>query len=165
MSRLATAVLATFLIAPIGANAKTFPVPSDDPIATVSIPDKWEPHDYDGGVEATSTDGAVYVAAEAVKAKDAGEAAGEAVVWFAKQGVTIDEKSLKTQDVKINGMAGFDMVMTGKDKDGPTTVDMTLVKTNSDTRLLILYFWGSEKGASDNAKDLKAIADSLQPTK
>jgi len=50
MSRLAAALIATILFAPIGASAKTFPVPADDPIATVSIPDKWEPHDYDGGV-------------------------------------------------------------------------------------------------------------------
>ena len=166
MSRfVAAAALAALLFAPVGAYAKTFPVPDDNPIATVSIPNAWEPHEYDGGVEGTSEDGGVYVAVEEVNAKDVGEATGDGIEWFAKQGVKIDEKSIKTQDIKINGMAAFDMDMHGVDKDGPTHVSMTLVKTNSDTKFLYVYFWGSDKATQDNAKDLAAIAESLQATK
>lgn len=165
MSRLANFAAACLLILPTAALAKTFPVPDENPIATVSIPDKWEPNPYDGGVEGTSPDGAVYVAVEGVDAKDVGDATAEGVKWFAKQGVVIDDKSLKTKDIKVNGMSAFDMTMQGKDKDGPTEVDMTLIKTNSNTQFLMVYFWGSAKGQKDNADDLGKIAGSIQATK
>ena len=165
MSRLVFAAVLALLLAPAGAMAKTFPIPADDPIATISLPDSWEPHDYDGGVEGTSDDGGVYLAVEAVKGKEVGDAAAEGVVFFGKQGVKIDEKSLKTEELKLNGLAAFDMSMQGTDKDGPTEVGMTLVKTNSDDRLLMIYYWGSAKGQKDNAGEIKKIVESLTATK
>ena len=165
MKHIAKFLFALLLFAPAQAFAKTYPIPADDPVATVSLPEKWEPEAYDGGVEATSPDGAVYVAIEMVRANDVGSTAEEGVKFFAKQGVEIDDKSLKTQDIKINGLAAFDMTMSGKDKDGPTEVGMTLVGTNSDSKFLMIYYWGSEEGQKANLPDLKAIADSLQATK
>ena len=162
---LRSAVVALILLTPAAAFAKTFPVPAEDPVATVTIPDGWEPKDYDGGVEATSPDGAVYVAVEEVLANDVGSTAEEGVKFFAKQGVEIDEKSLKTQDIKINGLPAFDMTMSGTDKNGPTEVGMTLVGTNAEGKFLMIYYWGSEEGQKANLPDLKAIADSLQATK
>jgi hypothetical protein len=165
MSRIAAIVFAFLLFAPASAFAKTFPIPTDDPIATISLPEKWEPSEYDGGVEATSPDGAVYIAVEMVRSNDVGSTAEEGVKFFAKQGVEIDDKSLKTQDIKINGLPAFDMTMSGKDKDGPTEVGMTLVGTNADGKFLMFYYWGSEAGQKANVADLKKIIDSLQATK
>jgi len=156
---------ALLFFAPLPALAKTYPIPSEDPIATISLPEKWEPEPYDGGVEATSPDGSVYVAIEMVRANDVGSTAEEGVKFFAKQGVEIDDKSLKTEDIKINGLAAFDMTMSGKDKDGPTEVGMTLVGTNAEGKFLMIYYWGSKEGQKTNLADLKSIADSLQATK
>jgi hypothetical protein len=153
------------MFAPAAAFAKTFPIPADDPVATISLPENWEPSEYDGGVEATSPDGAVYVAVEMVRANDVGSTAEEGVKFFAKQGVSIDDKSLKTQDIKVNGLPAFDMTMSGTDKNGPTEVGMTLVGTNADGKFLMLYYWGSEEGQKANLPDLKKITESLQVTK
>ena len=165
MKIVAALSLALILAAPSIASAGTFPVPDENPIATVSIPDAWSPKPYDGGVEATSPDAGVYVAVEAVDAKDVGPATEDGINWFAKQGVEIDAKSIKTQDAKINGMEAFDIEMLGTDKDGPTQVSMTLVKTNAADKFLMLYFWGSEAGEKANAAGLAAIGSSLQATK
>jgi hypothetical protein len=165
LSRLAAIAAALLLFAPAFAFAKTYPIPSDDPVATISLPEDWEPSEYDGGVEATSPDGAVYVAIEMVRSNDVGETAEEGVKFFAKQGVEIDEKSLKTQDMKVNGLPAFDMTMSGKDKTGPTEVGMTLVGTNAEGKFLMLYYWGSKEGQAANLPALKAITDSLQVTK
>ena len=165
MSRSSKILFALLLCAPAHAFAKTFPIPADDPVATVSLPDKWEPSEYDGGVESTSPDGAVYVAVEEVLANDVGSTAEEGVKFFAKQGVEIDDKSLTTKDMKINGLPAFDMTMTGKDKNGPTEVGMTLVGTNAEGKFLMIYYWGSEEGQKANLPDLQAIANSLQATK
>ena len=165
MARLIVAALAALLMMPVAAFAKTFPIPSDDPIATISIPEKWEPQPYEGGVEATSADGAVYVAVEMVRASDVESATTEGIEWFAKQGVKIDVNSLKTQEVKLNGLDAFDIEMAGEDSKGPTQAGLTLVATNAQGKFLMVYFWGSEKGQQDNIADLKSIAQSLQATK
>ena len=73
--------------------AGTFPVPAENPIATVSIPDNWGPNAYDGGVEGTSADGKIYVAFESVDAADVKSATEEGLKYFIKNGVTIDSDS------------------------------------------------------------------------
>ena len=74
---------------------------------------------------------------------------------------------MKTQDTKINGLPAFDMQFTGKDKDGPAGISLTLVGTNAEGKFLMLYFWGSPATGVEGQRspDLKAIADSLQATK
>ncbi len=58
MKRLGVAfALFVLCLAPSLAAAGTFPVPAENPIATVSIPDSWSPNAYEGGVEGTSADG------------------------------------------------------------------------------------------------------------
>jgi hypothetical protein len=147
------------------ANAGTFPIPADNPIATVSIPDSWDPKTYDGGVEATSEDGAIYVAIESVAADDVKSATEEGLKFFLKSGVDIDFNSQKTRDAKINGLDAFDLAFTGKDKDGPANISLTLVRTNAKDKFLMLYYWGSPAGEKANASDLGKISDSIQATK
>jgi hypothetical protein len=160
----AFAILA-FGLAPGLAVAATFPVPADNPIATVSIPDTWGPEAYDGGVEGTSADGAIYVAFEAVAASDVKSATEEGLKFFIKQGVTLDPESLKTKDIKINALDAFDLTFTGKDKDGAANISLTLVQTNAKDKFLMLYYWGSADGEKANLAELKKISDSIQATK
>jgi len=159
------AAVACLLLAPSLAFAKTFPVPADNPVATVSIPSSWAPHDYDGGVEATSADGKVYIAVEVVEADEIKKAIGDGVEFFVKQGVEIDPDSMKTRNGKQAGADSFEITFSGKDKDGPTSVSMELVKTNAAKKFLILYSWGAEADAVKNGDELLKIAESLQLTK
>jgi hypothetical protein len=147
------------------AAAKTFPVPTDDPIATVSLPDSWNPEPYEGGVEATSDDGKIYVAIEQVEADDVKSATEEGIKFFVKNGVQIDANTMKTKQTKINNLDAFDMTFTGKDKDGAANVSLTLVATNASGKFLLLYYWGSSEGEKANSADLKKISDSIQATK
>jgi hypothetical protein len=165
MKRLLAYSFLAMLIAPGLAAAKTFPIPDEDPVATVSIPDKWDSSPYEGGIESTSPDGKVYIALESVLAKDVKTATEEGIEWFAKQGVDIDPNSMKTRDTKIGGLPAFDLQFTGKDKDGPAGISLTLVGTNAEGKFLMLYFWGSPAGVEANAPALKAIGDSIQATK
>ena len=152
-------------LAASAANAATFPIPAEDPIATVSIPDSWDPKTYEGGVEATSDDGAIYIAIEQVAAEDVKSATEEGLKFFVKSGVEINFDSQKSKDIKINALDAFDMSFTGKDKNGPANISLTLVQTNAKGKFLMLYYWGSSEGEKANARDLKAISDSIQATK
>ncbi len=165
MIRSAFIALGALVLLPGLAIAKTFPVPTDDPIATVSIPESWNPEPYEGGVEATSEDGKIYVAIEQVAADDVKSATEEGIKFFVKQGVDIDANSMKTKQIKINALDAFDITFTGKDKDGPANVSLTLVATNSSGKFLLLYYWGSPEGEKANIGDLKKISDSIQATK
>lgn len=165
MIRSALIALGALALLPGLALAKTFPVPADDPIATVSIPDSWNPEAYEGGVEATSDDGKIYVAIEQVAADDVKKATEEGIKFFAKSGVDIDANSMKTKQIKINNLDAFDMTFTGKDKDGSANISLTLVATNAAGKFLLLYYWGSPDGEKANGADLKAISDSIQATK
>ncbi|MGO4869767.1 MAG: hypothetical protein ACLPGW_04030 [Roseiarcus sp.] len=165
MIRLVSLAILALGLAVSTAGAGTFPIPADDPIATVSIPNSWGPKTYDGGVEATSEDGAIYVALEEVAADDVKSATEEGLKFFIKSGVEINFDAGKTNDTKINGLDAFDMAFTGKDKDGPANVSLTLVKTNAKGKFLMLYYWGSPDGEKANAADLAKISDSIQATK
>ena len=164
---LKTFILAAATLALLGAPAlaKTFPIPADNPIATVTFPDKWTLNDYEGGAEATSPDGAVYIAAESVAAADIKSAVEDGVTFFSKQGVDIDPNAIQSKDTTLNGMKAFDLQMGGKDKNGPTTVGMTMVETNAQGKFLILYYWGSEAGAAANKADIQSVGASVQATK
>jgi len=165
MKNLFALSLLTFAFAPCFGHAATFPIPDENPVATVSLPEKWESNPYEGGIESTSPDGAIYVALEMVTAKDVKSATEQGIEFFAKQGVMIDPGSLKTKDTKINSLDAFDMQFTGKDKDGAANISLTLVATNAEGKFLMLYFWGSDAGVVANIDDLKKISDSIQATK
>jgi hypothetical protein len=157
--------LLALCLAPSLAIAGTFPIPAENPIATVSIPDTWSPNAYDLGVEGTSADGKLYVAFESVDAADVKTATEEGLKYYVKNGVEIDPASMKTKDIKINNLDAFDLSFTGTDKSGPANISLTLVQTNAAGKFLLLYYWGSSEGEKANAADLKAISDSIQATK
>jgi hypothetical protein len=165
MTRSLFIALVAAVLLPNLAAAKTFPIPADDPIATVNIPDSWNPEPYEGGVEATSQDNKIYVAIEQVAADDVKSATEEGIKFFIKNGVEIDPNSMKTKQTKINNLDAFDLTFTGKDKDGPANISLTLVATNASGKFLLLYYWGSPEGEKANGPDLKTISDSIQATK
>lgn len=165
MKRRKAFALFALWLAPSLASAATFPVPAENPIATVSIPDSWSANAYDGGLKAASADGKLYVAFGSVVAADVKSATKEGLKYYMRNGVEIDPASMRARDIKINNLDAFDLTFTGRDRDSPANVSMTLVKTNAPARFLLLYHWGSSEGEKANGEDLKAISASIQATK
>src|SRR5271165_5160532 len=150
MKNIAIVTAVAVMFCSFAATAKTFPIPADDPIATVTIPDAWEPETYEEGVEATSPDKAIYVAMEKVQADDVASATEEGLKYFIKQGIELNLDSKQLKDTKINGLDAFDVTFNGKDKDGDANVILTLVQTNAKDSFLLLYYWGSAAGEKAN---------------
>ena len=147
------------------AFAKTYAIPSQNPVATINIPSSWEPNEYDGGVEGTSKDGQFYFAIEAVDSKDIGEATKEGINFFKKQGVQFDVNSQTTIESVLNDLPVLTITFKGRDKDGPTEITLVLVKTLKKNRFLLIYGWGSESAVEANSKDIDKILTSLTPTR
>jgi hypothetical protein len=161
MKKLSLAVLlALALLTP--SFAKTFKVPDEESFASITIPDDWKSKEIDAGVEAQSADDEVYFAVEATDAKGMDKAIEEAVNYLKEQGVTVDEKTMKQSEGKINGMEGVDVTWKGKDKEGDAIISLTILAAKKDKVLLITY-WASPDGTKKHEKELGTIMKSIKP--
>ncbi len=161
MKKLSLALLfALALVTP--SFGKTFKVPDEESFASITIPDDWKSKEIDSGVESQSADNEVYFAVETTDAKGMDKSIEDAVKYLSEQGVTIDEKSMKQSEGKINGMDGVDVTWNGKDKEGDAIISLTILAAKKDKVLLITY-WASPDGTKKHSKELEAILKSIKP--
>jgi hypothetical protein len=142
--------------------AKTFKIPEEKAFASITIPDDWKSKEIDSGVESQSADNEVYFAVEATDAKGMDKAIEEAITYLSEQGVTVDDKTMKQSEGKINGMDGIDVTWNGKDKEGAAIISLTILAANKEKVLLITY-WASPEGTKKHDKELGAILQSIKP--
>jgi hypothetical protein len=160
MKKLSLALLlALALVAP--AFAKTFNLPGEDSFASITIPDSWKSKEIDKGVESQSSDSEVYFAVEATDAKGVDKTIEDAIDFLKEQGVTIDPKTVKQSEGKINGMDGVDITWNGKDKEGDAIIALTILAVTPN-KVLLMTYWGSPAGTKSHAKE---IGDILNSTK
>src|SRR4030088_274817 len=126
MKKILLAVLFAFAVL-TPAFAKTFKVPDEGSFASITIPDDWKSKEIDKGVESQSADNEVYFAVEATDAKGMDKSIEEAVQYLKGQGVTVDEKSMKQTEGKINGMDGIDVTWSGTDKEGAAVISLSIL--------------------------------------
>lgn len=150
------------LALPASALAETFTMPDSKPAASITIPDTWETEEIDDGVEATSPDKLVYIAAEFVKASNVEDATKEAITYLIENGVEIDAATKKEKTFKIGELEAFEVEWKGKDSDGPTEVSVAIVVI-SPKKLMFLTYWATPEGGKANEADLGAIALSVKP--
>ncbi|PYJ09998.1 MAG: hypothetical protein DMF06_08020 [Verrucomicrobia bacterium] len=141
--------------------AKTFKIPEEKAFASITIPDDWQSKEIDNGVESQSADNEVYFAVEATDAKGMDKSIEEAVKYLQEQGVTVDDKTMKSTEGKVNGMDGVDVSWKGKDKEGDADISLTILAVTKEKILLITY-WASPEGTKKHDKELGAIIKSVK---
>ena len=144
--------------------AKSYTIPDPNPVAVVTIPDDWDTTEIAKGIEADSEDEEVYIAIEVTEMNNVAKTIEETIVWLKNKEVVIDAATQQQSEITINGIPGFMVKWSGKDKDGPTNVSLTILVL-SETKGLLLTYWASPDGEKDNLKALKSIADSIKPVK
>jgi hypothetical protein len=159
MQKLVLAVLLSLAFCLPGL-AGTHKVPRDEPVATITIPDEWKTEEIDGGIEATSSDGEVYLAIEATDSDSIKESVAEASKYLKSKGVTVTDSSMKQEDGKLGEMDVVDISWDGKDEDGPAKISLRIVAVTKTEGLLVIY-WASPTGAKKHAEALTAIAKSI----
>lgn len=159
-TKLALSVLfAAVLITP--AFGKTFNLPDEDSFASITIPDDWKSKEIDKGVESQSADGEVYFAVEATDTKGLEKTIEEAVEYLKGQGVTVDLKTQKQSEGKVNGMDVIELDWKGTDKEGAAEISLSVIAVKSDKALLITY-WAAPEGTKKHIKTLGEIANSVK---
>ncbi len=150
------------VLAAASSQAKTLKVPSDEfPIASIDIPDSWEPEEVNNGVAGTSEDGAVYLSIVAV-GSDKGMKAelDDTFAMLKEHDVDLKQDSKKENKFKVNGLDAEEMVFQGKDEDGPASVSITFVTIKD--KLLVLTYWVSTEEEKKHQEEVGKIVNSLK---
>jgi hypothetical protein len=161
MKKLSLALLVALALA-TPSFAKTFKIPEEGSFVSITIPDDWNSKEIDSGVESQSADNEVYFAVETTDAKGMDKAIEAAVQYLHEQGVTVDDKTMKQSEGKINGMDGIDVTWKGKDKEGDAIISLTILAAKKEKVVLITY-WASPEGTKKHDKELGAILQSIKP--
>ena len=131
------------------AMAESFKMPEKKPVISVTFPDSWKPEETDAGVQGQTED--VYLAVEATRNEKGIDAIIDSTFeMFKEHKVDVDKSSQKTNKLKIAGQDAEEMLFTGKDEDGPTTISITLF-TVKDTVIVISYWATTSKADKYNA--------------
>lgn len=142
------------------AMAETYVLPNGKPLVSITIPETWESTEIAKGIEASSPDEGVYIAAEIVETNKVDVAIKEAVKYLIDNGVEIDQASMVKKETKFGSFDAIEVDWTGKDEDGPTQVSVSIVIL-SETKTMFLTYWASPEAGKANAADLNAIAASI----
>jgi hypothetical protein len=158
------ALLLFTLVSP--AIAADFKLPEDKPTCTITFPDSWKPEAYSDpvdGVSAQTEDAAVFICVECVDTKSVGDVMEQGAKWFKKNGVEMDQSTMKTDDkFTVNGMNGTLFTWSGKDKDGPCMIQMAVLPTQGDKGVLVEY-WASPDADKQYSPDVTKIIKSIKP--
>jgi hypothetical protein len=157
-------VLLIATVSTVSLHAKTMKVPNDEfPIASIDIPDSWEPDDVTNGVGGTSEDGAVYIAVVAV-GSDKGMSAtiDETFAMLKEHDVALDQATKKENKFKVNGLDAEELLYQGKDEDGPTVVSITFIPIKD--KVVVMTYWVSTEDEKKHQEEVGKIVNSLKPT-
>jgi hypothetical protein len=145
------------------ASAKTFKLPDEKSVATITIPDAWKPEEIERGVQGQTPDDALYLAVEVVDSEKGMSALiDETFKMLGEHKVKLDKDSKKEKKFEINGMEAEEMLFTGKDEDGPTVVSIVFVTPKGKDKVIVLTYWVT---ASEEKKHQAAVAKILESFK
>jgi hypothetical protein len=148
MKTLLTLIALAFL-GTLTVDAKTFKLPNEDfAIASIDMPDSWNPKEFDNGVAGQSSDDAVYISVVAV---------GSEKGMSAEIEDTFD--MLKKQKVALDAT---ELLYQGKDEDGPAAISITFVPIKD--KLIIFTYWVTTAKEKEHLKEVGTIVNSLKPT-
>ena len=160
-----TLIAAFFAFAlPVAALAADMQLPADAPVATVTIPDSWNPTEIDHGVEAVSADDAVYLSIEVANEKTTDKMIEDIFAFLEENGVKIDLATQSEADDKLNGMDVSTIEWEGEDEDGPVSVGVTMLSPKPG-KLLLMTYWGSKGDQEKHLNDFVGIIASIKPVK
>ena len=146
---------------PAISHAATLEFPSDDPIASITIPDDWEPTETDAGVNANSADDAIYISID-VADEETSDVVSDAVTFLQKSGVKVDTATQKESTETLNGMEMTNLDWSGTDDDGDVSIGLSFVSPKPG-KLLVITYWGTKGMQEQHGPELQAIITSLKP--
>ena len=147
---------------PAISEAATLEFPSDEPIASITIPDSWGPKETASGIDATSDDSAVYLSIDVADDKSSDKVIEDVFAFLEKNGVKIEESTQKESDAELNGMPVKNLDWDGTDSEGPVNIGVSILSPGAGKLLLVTY-WGSKGTQEKHQDELIEMISSLKP--
>ena len=154
---LVAALAASFAVP---AFAKNFAVPSNNPAATIAIPDDWKTRSIDYGFSARPQDESVVFYAESTDAKGLDKMMALNESWMKENKIKPKGKPVE-QDFEMGGLKASLLRYAAEDEDGETIVDFVFVQV-SGNRLVMFTLWGSDEDRTKHADEIKGIQRSIK---
>lgn len=163
MKLLLTLITIAFL-STISAQAKVFKLPNEDfAIASIDLPNSWNPKPLDNGVWGQSSDDAVYLSVVAVGSEKGVQGEIEDTFEMLKtHKVTLDESTKKENKFKIGGFDATELLYQGKDEDGPAAISICFVPIKD--KLIIMTYWVTTAKEKEHLEEVGKIVNSLKPS-
>lgn len=155
-------LIAIISLGAVAVDAKTFKLPNDDfAIASIDMPDSWNPKDVETGVEGQSPDDAVYMSIVAVGSEKGMNAELDDIFdMLKKRNVTLDDSTKKENKFKAGTLDATELLYQGKDEDGPTAVSITFVPIKD--KMVIITYWVETAKEKEHQKEVGTIVNSLK---
>jgi hypothetical protein len=148
-----------------GAEARTFPIPPDHPVATIDVPDDWRPISIRDGVEGAAMSGAVRFAAEFIAAPDLDAASAAATAKLKQSGVVVDAETRHAARRRLNGLDALKIDYSGTDPSGESDITIILVALPLKAGFVAVCYWGEDEAQESVSNDLQSIAESVELAK
>lgn len=154
---IAVALTLSFAAAP--AWAKKFAFPTNDPAATVTIPDTWKTKSIKYGFQAKSPDGDIFFSVESAPATSMNKMLDENAEWMKENKIAVTAKAAE-REVDLGGLKGKMLVSPAKDENGET--QLILIFAEAGQRLIFVTLWASVEEQKANDKDINTIMGSIK---
>lgn len=145
------------------ADAKVFKLPNDEfGVASIDIPQSWEPEEINNGVACNSPDKAVYLSVVAVGSEKGMNAELDDTFNMLKEhNVQLDDKTKKENKFKIGGnLEATELLYQARDEDGPAAVSITFVSVKD--KVLVLTYWVTTEKEKENLPAVGKIVNSIK---
>jgi hypothetical protein len=156
------ALIAVAFLTTLSAHAKTFKLPNDDfAIATIDMPDSWQPKEVENGIEGQSADSAVYMSIVAVGSDKGMNAEIDDVFEMLKtHNVVLDDSTKKENKFKVGSFDATELLFQAKDEDGPAAVSISFVPIKD--KLVIITYWVTTAKEKEHQAEVGKIVNSLK---
>ena len=142
--------------------AGTYPVPHDEPVISVKIPEKWKVQEHDEFIEGTTPDGTMHVLALAVEGTKVAESLGEGIRYIRNTGgIVIKADSAKHETTTLKGKPLRSVSWDAHDQKGEIKLRCHVISGKND-KPAILFFWGSVDAEKKYHGELSQILETIE---
>ena len=153
--------LATLTALAIPLIAKEYKLPKEEPIFSITFPDKWTVTYEDESVDALSPDEAVEIYAQTDDADTIEDSVKSSIEYLEGQGVKLKVDTQKETEGEHNGMKLSTIGWKGTDKDGDCTVSLVFIQVTDDTAMTLIY-WATDEMVKKHEKDINEVLESMK---
>jgi hypothetical protein len=143
------------------AAARTFPIPPNQPVAKIDVPDDWRSISIRDGVEGSASNVAVRFVVQFIPTPDPDAASAMAMTKLTQSGVVVAPETRHTARRRYNGLDALKIDYSGTDTGGESDITIILVTLPKSSGFVAVCFWGDDEAQESVSNDLQSIAESV----